>query len=312
MPLQHTCRPKTLEEVFGNESTIASLQSVLSRETDVPHVFMFTGLPGTGKTTLGLIIKDILGCSKSDFYYHNTSKDKGIDVFRKIQDDCQFAPMSGKIKVYLFEEAHEITGPALDSMLQFLEFIPKHIYMIFCTSEPEKWPAKKAAALARRCHSYELKPLNTIEMNAFLISILEKEGVEDPPDELVQKIISVAEGSPGIALKLLDLVIDIGDLEQSLEIIDSEVVTEATIIDIARVLNNGNGQWSSIAKMIKDLSGEPERLRRAFLGYFEKVLLDPRSNHERIAEMMMMFMEPVFNTGKPGLTLAIYLASKVS
>jgi len=64
--------------------------------------------------------------------------------------------------------------------------------------------------------------------------------------------------------------------------------------------------------MIEGLSGEPESLRRAFLGYLGKVLLNPKSNHDHIAEMMMIFAEPVFNTGKSGLSLEIYLAFKSS
>ena len=313
MPLQTNYRPQTLSEIIGNESVVESLQSVLTRKEDIPHVFLFTGAPGMGKTTVGMVLKNELKCSDVDFHYHNTARDRGIEVFRKILDDCQFAPLEGKIKLYLFEEAHGITGDALDSILQFLEFIPKHIYMIFCTAEPEKWQTTKAAALKRRCHSYEMKPLNPTQLNKLLNSVLQKEGVKEFPDAVINKIISVCDGSPGIALKLLDTVIDIPNDDQVLKAIEEASVSESNIAEIARVLINGKGSWQSIASMINGLSGEPESLRRAFLGYFSKVLLNSKAEKaDRMAMIQLEFMEPVFNTGLSGLRLQIYLAWKAS
>ena len=69
MPLQHVYRPKTLDDLVGNEAVVESLQSVLSRETDVPHVYLFTGPAGSGKTSTAFVVKDMLECSDTDFYY---------------------------------------------------------------------------------------------------------------------------------------------------------------------------------------------------------------------------------------------------
>ena len=312
MPLHTTHRPSKLDDIVGNESVVDSLRSVLARDKDKPHSFLFTGIPGSGKTTLSRIIKSELGCSDSDFYLYNSSNTRGIDSIREIQDSCQFAPMNGNVKLYSMEECHMWTPQAAESILVLLEEPPEHVFFVLCTTEPEK--LKKS--IIRRCHHYEMKPLNTIELNTLIIKTLEKEGINEFPENVISKIISVCDGSPGKALNLLDTVIDavtdtVND-EQAFRIIEDATVSESNIAEIARVLINGNGHWFDIARMIEGLSGEPESLRRAFLGYLGKVLLNPKSNHDHIAEMMMVFSENLFNSGKPGLSLEIYLAFKTS
>ena len=309
MPIQTIYRPQTLDEVVGNESVVQSLELVLNRENDKPHSFLFTGPAGTGKTSMSRILKNELKCSNSDFYLYNSSNTRGIDSVREIQENCQFSPMNGPIKLFCLEECHQITGPAQEALLVLLEEPPEHVYFALCTTEP----GKLKPTLKRRCHSYEMKPLNTIQLNKLINSVLQREGIQKFPDDVVNKIISVCEGSPGIALKLLDMVIDIADDEQAFKAIENSTISESNIAEIARMLINGKGQWQSIASMISGLSGEPESLRRAFLGWFSKALLNSKGQKaDRVAEIQMEFMEPLFNTGIAGLRLEIYLAWKSS
>jgi DNA polymerase III delta prime subunit len=278
---------------------------------EVDHHFFTNGFV-SHNSTMSKILKNELGCSDSDFYVYNSSNTRGIDSIREIQDNCQFAPMNGNVKLYSMEECHMWTPQAMESILVLLEEPPSHVYFVLCTTESDKLKP----TIKRRCHHYEMKPLNTIELNTLIIRTLEKEGINEFPENVINKIISVCDGSPGKALNLLDTVIDavtdtVND-EQAFKIIEDASVSESNIAEIVKVLMNGNGQWSSIARMIEGLSGEPESLRRAFLGYLGKVLLNPKSNHDHIAEMMMIFAEPVFNTSKPGLALEIYFAFKSS
>ncbi len=313
MPLQTVHRPETFEAISGNENVIASLQSVLSREKDKPHVYLFTGGAGLGKTSLAFILKDMLNCSESDFYYYASANTRGVETIRSIIDNCQFAPMNGDVKYFIMEEAHGITGVALNALLKFLEFPPEHVYISFCTSEPDKLGnPQQRAALKRRCHHSEMKPLLLPEILKLLESVLEKEGVSEFPDDVLVKIADVCNGSPGMALNLLDSVIDVQDDETAFQVIEDATVSEANIAQIAQVLIAGNGQWQSIAKMIKGLSGEPESLRYAFLGYFNTVLLNKGKDTDRIAEIMLQFLEPCMYSGVGGLTFAIYMAWKAS
>ena len=204
MPLHTIHRPATLDDIIGNESVVDSLRSVLARDKDKPHSFLFTGPSGTGKSTLAKILKTELNCSNSDFYLFNSSNQRGIETIRDIIDSCQFAPMSGEVKLFVLEEFHQVTGPAQEALLVTLEEPPSHVYFVLCTTESDKLKP----TIKRRCHHYEMKPLNTIELNTLIIRTLEKEGINEFPENVINKIISVCDGSPGKALNLLDTVID--------------------------------------------------------------------------------------------------------
>jgi len=308
LPLHTVHRPKTFDEIVGNESTVESLKAVLSRKKDRPHSFLFTGNSGTGKTTCARILKDELNCSNSDFYNYNASNTRGIDTIRDIIDNCQFAPMNGDVKLFILEECHMWTPQAAESILVILEQPPEHVFFALCTTEP----AKLKPTVKRRCHLSEMKPLLLPEILKLLESVLEKEGVKEFPDDVLVKIADVCNGSPGMALNLLDTVIDIADNETAFLAIESATVSEANIAHIAQVLIKGNGQWKDVAILVKGLSGEPESLRYAFLNYFNKVLLGRGKDTDRIAEILTVFMEPCMYSGAGGLTTEIYLAWKAS
>lgn len=302
MPLHTIHRPKSFDTFIGNDSVVESLVSVLDRKTDTPQSFMFTGPPGTGKSTCMKILKNELNCSDSDFHLYTSSNTRGIDTIREIIDNSSFSPMFGDVKIVVLEECHQLTGPAQESLLVILEEPPPYLYFILCTTDP----GKLKVSLKRRCHISEMKPLSHLEIKTVLNNVLKKEGIEEYPEEILDKIASSCDGSPGVALNLLDTIIDIQDNDIALKAIEDSTVTESNIAEIARMLLSGKGKWQNIAEMINGLSGEPESLRYAFLNYFNKVLLNNGNN--RTAAMMMPFLEPCMYTGKAGLTHAIYMA----
>ena len=309
MPLQTIHRPKDLGDFYGNEALKSSLQSVLSRESDIPPSFLFIGKSGCGKTTLGRIVAKELGCSGMDIKTYNASNTRGIDTIREVINSLHTSPMLSKKKVYIFEEVHQVTGAAAEAMLLMLEEPPKHCHFVLCTTEPEKLKP----TIKRRCHIAEVSPLDNETMLGFLKDIVKKEGIDNYPEKILKKVVYVSDGSPGKALSVLDAIIDIEDDDQAIEAIENKVLSETTTKDICRLLLNSKdgsaAKWKDMVKIIKGLKAEPEQVRRGVLGYLEKVLWS--RGDSKVAEIMELFVEPLYNSGQPGLSLILFTACQI-
>lgn len=309
MSLQVRYRPASFKNFAGNETVVESLKEVLDRE-DIPSSFLIIGPSGCGKTTLGRIISKYLGCHKDDFLELNTANDRGIGAIRKILDDMNYAPMSGKKKVILLDEAHQITGPAQESLLKAIEEPPAHVHFIICTTNPE---ALKDT-FKRRCHIYEVSLLSSAEIITHLQKIIKAEKVENYPIQILDKIAELSGGSCGIALKYLDMVIDMKDeVDRALDTLKSSGAGESEVIEICRVLVNfkvpSQTRWLKCKDILNSLRVDPESARRPILAYFHKCLMGKNSNESlnyQYAMLMDEFKDNFYDSGFPGLSLACF------
>lgn len=320
MSLHLDYRAETLDQIVGNETTIKTIQTIFERERkDIPHVFLFIGPGGCGKTTAARIVSKMLGCdpipANQDFSEINAASDGGVDKAREIQKNMVFSPMNAgsKCRVFLLEEVHRSSDDFRKAMLnKCLEFTPNHVYFILCTTEPEKLgPAN--GPFRRRCHTFEMKKLSSAEMSAFLWSVIQKEGVKEYfNQEIVDEIVREADGSTGAALNVLDKIIDL-DTEDMLAAIKISEKSKTAVIDLSRKLLSGN--WADVRKILFDdktneflLDEDPESIRRMVLGYMAKVLLkQPNFNSPVFARALLVmecFEDNFFNTGKSGLAKA--------
>jgi DNA polymerase-3 subunit gamma/tau len=306
MPLHIEHRPKTFSEVFGNQGIKDSLESILDRKSDYPHAILFFGPTGCGKTTLARIVASILGDGGYSLQEYNMANLRGIDAVRQITEDCQYQGLGSGRRVYIFDEIHRQTKDAQNALLKVLEDPPSHVYMILCTTEPERL----LPTLRGRCHSYQVKPLKPLEMLPFLRSILKKEKVEDYPDSILKEIASLSEGFPRNALVMLDAVIDMTDEKSALEALSSISSYEATTKELCQLITQG-GTWPEASKLVKQLLAEeePERIRQAILGYLTATLLGSKKN-DRVALLINIFQDNIFYNGKSGITLMVYDAMK--
>ncbi len=303
MPLQTTHRPSIFETFIGNEDQIEALQIAIDRE-DFPHSFLCTGAPGTGKTTLANILKEHFKCSEMDFYYYNGANTRGIDTIRDIAVNCHLAPMGGSIKIYVLDEAHQITGTAIEAMLLLLENPPKDTIFILCTSEPEKLKL----SIKRRCFQCNLLPLPVKDIISVLANILETEKVDDIPLNVLEEIGNACQGSAGMAVAMLDAVIDITEAPTQLSVIASmRGVNDAEGIDICRALMNKN--WKQLQVLLSAFNGEAESLRYMILSYFSTVLLGKnKAMYGKANEVIMIFGESFMYSKKAGLISSCYIA----
>lgn len=307
MPLHTDYRPNCLEDLIGNDSVKDSLESVFGREKDFPHAFLFHGPSGSGKTTLSRIIGNMLECDGSDFAEYNMAESRGIDTVREIDQNCRYAPLNSKFKIYLMDEFHRATTDAQSALLKILEDAPSHVVFLLCTTEPEK----VLKTIRTRCMTYQTKLLTPQQITKLLKSVLEKEKVEDYPDKLIKEIVKVSEGCPRSALVLLDSVIDILDEQKALQAISSFNTSETTINEIGMLLIEKGSfatKWKEMKKLINGIEEEPESVRYAVLGYLTKVLLN--NGDDRIADMIEVFFDSWQYSKKAGMVYSLYNACR--
>lgn len=298
MALAKKYRPSELAELYGNSDLVTSLESVLKRDAEhIPHCFMFTGKPGCGKTTLGRIVSKVLDCHDSEYHEYNAASIRSIDAIREIEKNCQYPPMEGSSRVWLFDEVHQYRSDSQEAMLKMLEEAPNHAFFILCTTDPQK--LKKS--LISRCVCFEVKPLDEDEMIDMLIEISAAENVK-LPEKVASKIAITSDGSPREALQMLEKIKDLNPKEM-LKSIERMESAEILSIELCRALLSKR-TWSEVSKLIKGLDEEPEQIRHIVLGYANSVLL--AKNNPQAALIIECFSPNFYDSGKAGLTLACY------
>lgn len=307
-PLHIDKRPPTLKDFYGNEGIKTSLDAILSRKSDVPHTFLFTGSSGCGKTTLGRIVAARVGCSPMSIHEYNSSNTRGIDTIREISQNAQMAPMSGKVKAYIIDECHAMTKDAQNAFLKVLEDTPKHVYFILCTTDPEKL----LPAIKTRCMTFEVKPLASPVLTKLVKDTVKSEGIDDFPTSVVTAIVKASDGCPRQAMILLDSVIDLIDENEALAAIQEGCATVTASIDLCRLLlEDRKGKWENARELLKGLGEEPEKVRYAILGYLGSVLIsDNCKNPDHISSVIDLFTESFMYSGKAGLYNAVFYACK--
>lgn len=328
-------RPASLEEVVGNAATKESLRTLFERDiSKLPHSFLFTGKKGCGKTTFGYIIGSMLGVYNPDSDYNpdfrivDASVDRGIGPMRQLLTDCGYSPVQSDYVVYMFDEAHGLTGEAQDALLRTLENPPSHAFFVLCTTDPQKLKG----TIIDRCNRFEVSPLRYDELMQLLYEILSVElSFDDIPEPTVENIkerfpraileciVKKAEGCPRNALTLLDTVMDIQDEAVALKVLEETILSEANVREICLLLLDtkisAEDRFQKMKKMMetwKDMRGDndPEKMRRGIFEYLTKVLFSS-SEHVRVFSLCRFFVDTFMYTGEAGLRLALYAACNV-
>lgn len=299
MSLYQLHRPKDLSSLLGNEAIKQSL-GTFGPNKPWPHAILLTGGSGCGKTTIARIIKSMLGCSDKDYAELNAANTRGIDTIREIGSNAVYAPMNGKVKVYLMDECHAVTGAASEALLKLLEDSPKHCYFILCTTNPEKL----ITTIKTRCSAYQVESLKKRDIVSLCRRTLEAEGA-DATTPVLTAIAKVCDGSARKALVLLESIIGVPSEEDQIRIINASMADESSVKDLIDALI-AKVKWPEIAKIIKGIDAEPEAVRRQILGYLNAVLLN--NGDGNIALLMTCFEKNYYDLGKSGLTMSCFLA----
>ena len=164
-------RPKKFSEIIGQDHISQALSNAIKLDR-VAHAFTFSGPRGVGKTSTARIlaqelnnIKDL--SSSIDIIEMDAASNRGIDEIRNLRENVQYAPTSGKYKIYIIDEVHMLSTAAFNGLLKTLEEPPAHVKFIFATTEVRKIPT----TILSRCQRYDLKRVEPPELIIFLTEI---------------------------------------------------------------------------------------------------------------------------------------------
>lgn len=298
MSLYQKHRPKTLQGIYGNKALVNSLSNILY-EKNKPHVFLLHGPTGCGKTTIGRIIANELGCTGSDFNEIDSADFRGIDTIRSIRSNMHFKPLESDCRVWLFDECHKLSNDAQNALLKALEDTPNHVYFVLCTTDPQKL----IQTIRGRCSQYQVTPLDEKNMFRLLKIVAKKEG-KILNKNIIDAIVDSSNGYPRNALQTLNQVLSTDNENEQLIIAQQSNELKIESIELCRALIKKE-PWKKITIILKDLRGEDaEKIRRQVLGYCESVLLN--GQNDQAAKIIESFFDPLYDIGFSGLVFACY------
>jgi len=211
-------RPETFEQVIGQDHVVRILKNQV-KKNQVGHAYLFCGTRGTGKTSVARILAKAVNCTSEgerpcgvcdnckaiangnflDVIEIDAASNNGIDSAREIRESVNYPPAVGRQKVYILDEAHEITPQAMNSLLKTLEEPPDNVMFILATTDPQKL----LQTILSRCLRLDFHRIPDGQLKAHMKEICNKRGVDITEDAL-DLIASNADGSARDALSLLD------------------------------------------------------------------------------------------------------------
>jgi DNA polymerase-3 subunit gamma/tau len=214
-------RPQKFSEVIGQEHVTRTLQNALEQGRTA-HGYIFSGHRGIGKTTVARILAAALNCRSSDkpvaepcgvcescteiragnavdVIEIDAATNRGIDEIRELREAARYRPARDRFKIYILDEAHQITDAAFNALLKTLEEPPDHIVFMLATTQPEDIPQ----TIRSRCQHFSFRAVKFDAIVGQLRDLVGREKIEADDDALAL-LAEVGDGSMRDALSILD------------------------------------------------------------------------------------------------------------
>lgn len=312
MSLYQKYRPTTFDEVFGQDEAVKVMKYIVEMPKETrPHVFLFGGASGCGKTTLAKVFARAIGVDPDtmNFQTLDASKDRSIERIRELYDKLSIRPMGSKAegRIFLLDEAHQLLKPAQEALLKMCEDTPSSAYIIFATTEPDAL----GKALRSRCKTITIKPLTPKAIYQNLKRVVKSEGITIQ-DEALQKIANNSDNSARVSLQILETyTLNGNDIDKAISMnggIGEQL--KADTINLCRAIVSRSDDWNAVVDFCTKYKGQSEPVRQAVLGYLKACLMKARSRSERVrfASLIECFLEPHYDCGDVALLYQIATA----
>ncbi|MDP8980539.1 MAG: DNA polymerase III subunit gamma/tau [Acidobacteriota bacterium] len=212
-------RPQMFSELIGQEHVRTTIENAIAQNR-IAHGYIFSGQRGTGKTTVARILARCLNCIEGptnkpcgkcssclevtagnavDVIEIDAASNRGINEMRELRENIRYRPARDRYKVFIVDEAHQITSEAFNALLKTLEEPPEWVVFLLCTTEVHKIPT----TIASRCQQFSFRSVDFAEIVDRMAWICGQEGIEADAEALAA-LAQAGEGSVRDSLSALD------------------------------------------------------------------------------------------------------------
>ncbi len=300
-------RPQRFQDVAGQDHVTVTLMNALTQGR-IAHGYIFSGHRGIGKTTVARILAMALNCRTEigtdrrptaepcetcescteiragnavDVIEIDAATNRGIDEIRELRDAARYRPARDKYKIYILDEAHQITDAAFNALLKTLEEPPEHIVFMMATTQPEDIPQ----TVRSRCQHFSFHAVKMLDILAELRGIAEHENV-DADESSLALLAEAGDGSMRDALSIMDQAIASATIEDGRPRLDPSQIRElmgavpnTTLERIFEAVDgNRSAEVMAVANDLMDAGNSPAQLARQCLRYLRNCLMAKISN----------------------------------